>query len=127
VIYLVVSQVNECKYCLAAHTVVGKMNGFTDAQGLEICSGKAEFDVNLNALGRFVSEVVVCRGKPSEESVAALLDSVYTSESNIDIVVVIGDKIITNYLHCITQVPIDFPAAPKLDSCGCGHDAYATR
>jgi hypothetical protein len=27
---------------------------------------------------------------------------------------VIGDKIITNYLHALTQVPVDFPAAPAL-------------
>lgn len=127
VINLVVSQVNECEYCLAAHTVLGKMNGFTDEQVLEIRSGEAEFDVKLNALARFVSEVAVRRGKPSEESVAALLDAGYTNESIVDIVIVIGDKIITNYLHGITQVPIDFPAAPKLESCGCGHDACATR
>jgi AhpD family alkylhydroperoxidase len=36
VINLVVSQVNNCEYCLAAHTVIGKMHGFTDAQVLEI-------------------------------------------------------------------------------------------
>ena len=127
VINLVVSQVNECEYCLAAHTVLGKMNGFTDAQVLEIRSGEAEFDVKLNALARVVSEVAVRRGKPSEESVAALLDVGYTNESIVDIVIVIGDKIITNYLHGITQVPIDFPLAPKLESCSCVHDACATR
>ena len=30
VINLVVSQVNNCEYCLAAHTALGKMIGFTD-------------------------------------------------------------------------------------------------
>lgn len=30
VINLVVSQVNNCNYCLSAHTAIGKMNGFTD-------------------------------------------------------------------------------------------------
>jgi len=28
---------------------------------------------------------------------------------------VIGDKIISNYLHAITQIPIDFPVAPVLE------------
>ena len=125
-INLVVSQVNECEYCLAAHTVLGKMNGFTDDQVLEIRGGEAGFDIKLNALAKFVSEVAVRRGKPSVESVAALLEAGYTSESIVDIVVVIGDKIMTNYLHGITQVPIDFPVAPKLESCGCGHDVCTT-
>jgi AhpD family alkylhydroperoxidase len=41
VVNLVVSQVNECEYCLAAHTVLGKMNGLTDGQILEIRQGSA--------------------------------------------------------------------------------------
>jgi AhpD family alkylhydroperoxidase len=53
VINLVVSQVNTCDYCLAAHTVPGKMNGFTDEQILEIRQGRASFDPKLDALARF--------------------------------------------------------------------------
>jgi len=29
---LAVSEVNNCEYCLAAHTAIGKMNGYTDDQ-----------------------------------------------------------------------------------------------
>jgi hypothetical protein len=32
----------------------------------------------------------------------------------VDIIVTIGDKIITNYLHGVTKVPVDFPTAPDL-------------
>ena len=32
VVNLVVSQINECRYCQSAHTAIGKMNGFTDDQ-----------------------------------------------------------------------------------------------
>ena len=39
VVNLVVSEVNTCRYCLAAHTMVGKMVGFTDTQILEIRAG----------------------------------------------------------------------------------------
>jgi hypothetical protein len=38
----------------------------------------------------------------------------YTKESLVDTIVLIGDKIITNYLHGVTKVPVDFPAAPAL-------------
>ena len=30
VVNLVVSQINDCIYCLSAHTAIGKMNGFSD-------------------------------------------------------------------------------------------------
>ncbi len=33
----------------------------------------------------------------------------------VDIILVTGDKIISNYLHNVTQFPIDFPVAPVLD------------
>src|SRR5258708_30262349 len=36
VVNLVVSEVNSCEYCLAAHTMIGKKSGFTDEQILEI-------------------------------------------------------------------------------------------
>jgi AhpD family alkylhydroperoxidase len=39
VINLVVSQVNGCDYCLAAHTALGKRLGFTEAQIAEIRRG----------------------------------------------------------------------------------------
>ena len=36
VVNLAVSQVNNCTYCLSAHTAIGKMNGFTEAEILEL-------------------------------------------------------------------------------------------
>ena len=39
VVNLIVSQVNGCAYCLAAHTAISKLQGFTDEQILEIRRG----------------------------------------------------------------------------------------
>ena len=52
VVNLVVSQVNQCQYCLAAHTMLGKMSGFTDDQIMDIRHGRASFDAKLDALAR---------------------------------------------------------------------------
>jgi uncharacterized peroxidase-related enzyme len=116
VVNLVVSQVNTCQYCLAAHTAIGKMNAFTDEQILEIRGGTAMFDPKLDALARFVRTTVELRGHPAPESVDALLAAGYTTANVIDIVITIGDKMMTNFLHGITQVPIDFPLAPALET-----------
>ena len=115
VINLVVSQVNECAYCLAAHTALGKMNGFTDEQILDIRRGTIDFDAKLAALATFVRETTLRRGKPTPETTDALLAAGYSEANLIDIIVVIGDKIITNFLHGVTRVPIDFPAALALE------------
>jgi uncharacterized peroxidase-related enzyme len=114
IVNLVVSQVNNCEYCLAAHTAVGKVVGFTEAQILEIRSGRASFDPKLDALARFVREVAERRGHVAEASTVAFLEGGWTQGNLVDVVMAIGDKIISNYLHGVTQIPVDFPAAPKL-------------
>jgi uncharacterized peroxidase-related enzyme len=114
VINLVVSQVNECAYCLAAHTVLAGMAGFTPEQIIEIRKGGASFDPRLDALARLVKSAAERRGHAAPELVDAFFAAGYTEANLVDTVVVIGDKIITNYLHALTQVPVDFPAAPAL-------------
>jgi len=114
VINLAVSQVNECSYCLAAHTAISKGQGFTEEQTLELREGYASFDAKLDALAVFASETALQRGKPTQETVDALLAAGYTRENLVDAVLVISEITVTNYLHGITGVAVDFPAAPAL-------------
>lgn len=116
VVNLVVSQVNGCEYCLAAHTVIGKMNGFTDAQILEIRRGKAGFDPKLDALAKLVKNITEERGHAAPALVEAFFAAGWTKANLVDAIVVIGDKTVTNYLHGTTGVPVDFPVAPKLEA-----------
>jgi AhpD family alkylhydroperoxidase len=114
VINLVVSQVNGCNYCLAAHTVIGGMVGFKPEQILEVRRGSASFDAKLDALAKLVKNIAVERGHADPALVQAFFDAGWTQENLVDVIVVIGDKTVTNYLHGTTQVPVDFPAAPAL-------------
>lgn len=111
---LIVSQVNNCVYCLSAHTVIGKMNGFSDEQLLDIRSGKAA-DARLNALVALAASLTKHRGNTE----AALADDFfaqgYTNENLVDLVLQISDKTAMNYLHNLTKVPVDFPLAPSLE------------
>ncbi len=116
VINLVVSQVNECQYCLAAHTVIGGMVGFTPEQILEIRTGRASFDKKLDALARLTRDIVERRGHADAERVEAFLAAGWSKANLVDAIVIIGDKTVTNYLHGTTRVPVDFPAAPALPS-----------
>jgi uncharacterized peroxidase-related enzyme len=114
VINLVTSQINGCRYCQSAHTVLGKMNGFTDEQVLEIRKGAASFDSKLDALAKFTASVVENRGRASEETKEAFFAAGYDEANMIDVVIVVGDKIISNYIHNLTEFEIDFPLAEKL-------------
>jgi uncharacterized peroxidase-related enzyme len=116
IINLVVSEVNECIYCLSAHTVLGKMNGFSEEQIFEIRSGHASFNPKFDVLAKFVRDVTINRGKPSAQSVAQLFEAGYTQANVIDALIIVGDKIISNYLHGVTQIPVDFPLAEQLEA-----------
>jgi uncharacterized peroxidase-related enzyme len=116
VINLVTSQINGCRYCQAAHTALGKMNGFTEDQIIQLRAGAASFDSKMDALVKFAGSVVENRGRATEEAKEAFFAAGYTEANLIDVVIVIGDKIISNYIHNLTGFAIDFPVAPELDA-----------
>lgn len=114
VINLVVSEVNQCDYCLAAHTTIGKMNGFSDEQILELRQGKASFDSKLDALAKFTRNISLNRSIPDAAATQALADAGYNAAQIVDIVMVIGDKTVSNFLNGVANTPIDFPKAQAL-------------
>lgn len=114
IVNLVVSQVNDCTYCLAAHTLLGQKAGFTIEQTIEIRRGYFAGNSKFDALARFSRSVAENRGKVSDEDRAMIFNAGYTEGNVVDIIVLIGDKIITNYLHSVTEVPVDFPEAPAI-------------
>ena len=114
VINLVTSQVNECIYCQAAHTAIGKMNGFTEEQTIQLRQGHAPFNDKLDALAKLTKAISENRGKISDDLLQNFFDAGYTKENLVDAIVNIGEKATTNFLHNVTDVPVDFPAAPEL-------------
>ena len=116
VINLVVSQVNTCAYCLAAHTALGKMVGFTPEQIIDIRRGGASFDARLDALAKLARNITLERGHADPALVQAFFAAGWTEANLVDAIVIIGDKITSNFLHGTTQIPIDFPPAPALDA-----------
>ncbi|MFS4468922.1 carboxymuconolactone decarboxylase family protein [Maribacter sp. 2210JD10-5] len=116
VVNLAVSQVNNCTYCLAAHTAIGKMNGFTEEQILELRNGEASFDEKLDALARLAKNITENRGATDATVVENFLSQGWTKENLVDTIVLVGDKTISNYLHKTTNVAIDFPEAQALET-----------
>jgi AhpD family alkylhydroperoxidase len=112
---LVVSEVNACLYCKSAHTVIGKMNGFTDEQLLDIRRGKAA-NPKLNALVKLAASITKNRGRAETSLVDDFFAQGYTNENLVDLVLQVSDKTAMNYLHNLTQIPVDFPLAPSLET-----------
>jgi len=115
VINLTVSQNNNCSYCLAAHTAISKQNGFTEDEIITLRQGGLLGDGKLDPLANFVRSAARNSSKPSAEATQELFDAGYTQENIVDIALVIGEITTTNYLHGITNIPVDFPAAVALE------------
>lgn len=112
---LIVSEVNGCLYCKSAHTVIGKLNGFSDEQVLDIRKGQSE-NPKLNALVRLAASITKNRGRADSTLVDDFFAQGYTNENLVDLILQVSDKTAMNYLHNLTQIPVDFPLAPSLDT-----------
>ena len=110
---LIVSQVNGCVYCQSAHLVLGKMNGFSDDQLLDIRKGKSN-DAKLNALVQLAADVTENKGRAGSETIDAFFENGFTNENLVDLILQVSDKTAMNFLHNLTQIPVDFPLAPSL-------------
>ncbi|WP_299112313.1 carboxymuconolactone decarboxylase family protein [uncultured Winogradskyella sp.] len=115
VVNLAVSQVNECIYCLSAHTAIGKMNGFTDEQILELRAGYSSVNTKLDALAKLAKNITENRGRTDQTVLENFFNAGYTKGNLIDTISLVGDKTISNYVHSTTQVPVDFPVAQPLE------------
>lgn len=115
IINLVTSQINGCRYCQSAHTQLGKLNGFTEEQILELRKGTASFDSKFDALVKFTASVVENKGKATQTAKDAFFEAGYNEANLIDVVFVVGDKIISNYIHNLADFAIDFPVAEELE------------
>ncbi|NOW96067.1 AhpD family alkylhydroperoxidase [Mucilaginibacter sp. SG564] len=88
VINLVVSQVNECAYCLIAHTVAGGLQGFTTEEILLIRKANIDFDTRLGTLAKFVKATAINSGLPDAALVDYFLAADYSEAHLIDMILV---------------------------------------
>ena len=113
-IFLAISEVNGCNYCLAAHTAIGKMNGFTEEETLALRRGEST-DPKLNAIVALVKDITQNRGRASEENVEAFFAQGFDNAALIDLLALVADKTFMNYVHNLTQIKVDFPAAKPVE------------
>jgi uncharacterized peroxidase-related enzyme len=110
---LVVSEVNGCEYCLAAHTLAAIKAGHTQEETLNMRKGAAT-DPKINAIVALAKAIAETKGYPPTD----LLDNFYAAGYNeaalMELVGLITVRIFTNYVFALTHIPIDFPAAPAI-------------
>ncbi len=113
VIQLALAEANNCAYCVAAHTAIGKQVGLTETQAIEARRGTLA-DPRLDALAKFTLAMHEKNGFVGDADVAAFRRAGYGDAHIADAVACYALAVFTNTFNHVNETPIDFPAAPAL-------------
>jgi len=113
-IALATSQANSCNYCLSAHTALGKINGFTEEETLELRTNTIA-DSKLNALVTLAREFVNSKGHPSETTIKNFFKEGYNNAAFAELIAIVALTTITNTVYHNGDFEIDFPKAQNLE------------
>lgn len=112
-INLIVSQVNECDYCLAAHTTLAKMRGFTEEDTLDIRKGSFS-EGKLDAVIKLAKSIANNKGKAENGVLENFFNAGFDEKALIELTALVALRSFTNYVFANTQIPIDFPLAQAI-------------
>ncbi|USX23188.1 peroxidase-related enzyme [Oxalobacteraceae bacterium OTU3REALA1] len=100
---------NECDYCLAAHTALGRKAG-ASAEEMSAAQAGQSADPKTAAALRFATAIVNNRAQIGDEDVAALRQAGFDDEAIVEIVAHVALNLFTNYVNVALRVPVDFPS-----------------
>lgn len=108
VVNLVVSQVNQCPYCLSFHSAIAEQIGFSKEQILDIRANDIQFDRKLRAVAALAHNIALTKGHIAGEILLDFYEAGYDQAHLVDVVLAVGNIATLNLLYAITNVPIDF-------------------
>ncbi|MYN10943.1 carboxymuconolactone decarboxylase family protein [Pseudoduganella aquatica] len=100
---------NNCEYCLAAHTALGRKAG-ASAEEMSAAQAGQSADAKTAAALRFAVAVVNNRAQIADADVAGLREAGYSDEEIVEILAHVALNLFTNYINVAFQVPVDFPS-----------------
>lgn len=107
-VFLSIARVNECTYCVAAHSFIAGAVSKTPEQAVQAVRNDSSIaDAKLAALSAFTQTMVSSRGKPTPDQLAAFLAAGYLENNVLEIILAIAVKTISNYSNHVLHTPVD--------------------
>lgn len=107
-IFLSIARVNECTYCVAAHSFIAEAVSKTPTQAIDaVRNDSAIEDPKLAALGKFTQIMLTSRGKPTPDELSAFLKAGYSEKNVLEIILAIAVKTISNYSNHVFHTEVD--------------------
>lgn len=106
-ITLSVSSAHKANYCIDLHTMITRLVGLNDQQIEEIKLGEVTFDHRLDIMIKLAADLVHRPTSMDPARLASFFECGFTKEHLVDMVLVIGDCIMTNITGNIFNIPAD--------------------
>jgi len=114
-IALAVSEINDCQYCLAAHSAIGRTVGLSEEAIEDSRRGESPDTKEATALA-FTRHVVLNRGWVTDEEVGKLRKAGFTEGAIVELIANISLILFTNYFNHVAETEVDFPAVSELEA-----------
>jgi len=109
-IYLIVSQINGCEYCLASHTASAIKAGWKEEDTLTLRAGTHP-DKKWQVIYGVVRSAIENRGEVSDALLKDFSELGYGDAAIMDLFVLVNVMSFTNYVFRLVKIPIDFKLA----------------
>lgn len=108
-ISLAIGQLNDCHYCLSAHSFISTQLIKTEQAEVDANRKAESHDPKTKAALEFAVKVAENKGRVTEKELAKVREAGFNDAEIIEIIQNVTLNIWTNYLNNVAETPIDFP------------------
>lgn len=107
-VFLTISRLNGCDYCMAAHSMIGdRVAGMAPDLLEAIRQGKELPDSKLEGLSRFTKHVFETAGRPTEAEANRFLNLGFEETQVLAVILALGVKTLSNYVNHVFEPELD--------------------
>jgi len=115
-IAIATAQANGCDYCLSAHSYLGVNLAKISPEEIALNRKGGSSDAKADAAVRFATKVATTRGKVSEADLSAVRNAGFSDAQIIEIVAVVAENFLTNFINNVAETDIDFPVVRAIQA-----------
>lgn len=108
-IALVVSEINGCPYCVAAHAFVGLNLAKDSPEEIALARKGQSNNPKTQIILQFAAKVAEKRGHVSEDDIYCVREAGYSDAEIIEVIGLVIQFSFTNYINNVFDTDIDFP------------------